>query len=155
MENEIYISKALKSDVPEIVRLFADDILGSKREEFSEDIASSYYDAFAKINADNNQMLVVAKLDGKIIGTLQISFIYNLSFKGAMRALVEGVHVDKDLRSRGIGKYIMEWAIAEATKKGCRFVQLTSNKMRKDAHRFYESLGFTPSHEGFKLDLNS
>lgn len=145
--------KATKNDVPDIVRLLADDILGSKRESTGEGVAPSYYEAFDAINRDGNQMLIMAEMGGKIVGTLQISYITNMSHYGAKRAMIEGVHVDASLRSQGIGRSMMEWAIAEARKNHCRFVQLTSNKQRKDAHRFYERLGFSASHEGFKLDL--
>lgn len=153
MQQHITIRKATKEDVPEIVRLLADDMLGSKRENYQHGIAQSYYDAFDAINQDMNQMLAVAEREGKIIGTLQMSYITNMSHAGAKRALIEGVHVDTSLRSQGIGSYVMKWAINEAKKHHCRFVQLTSNKQRKDAHRFYERLGFTASHEGFKLDF--
>lgn len=153
MQQQIIIRKATRHDVPEIVRLLADDMLGSKREAYENGIAQSYYDAFETINRDNNQMLVMAEIEGKTVGTLQISYITNMSHSGAKRAMIEGVHVDATLRSKGIGQYMMEWAVTESKKQGCRFVQLTSNKQRKDAHRFYERLGFMASHEGFKLGL--
>jgi len=153
MQENILIRKALESDVADMVKLMSDNFLGQQREQIEGEIAQSYYDAFHTIDRDINQMLVAVTSDNKLIGTLQISFITNMSFMGAKRALIEGVHVDKDLRGKGIGKIMMEWAINEARKSGCRFVQLTSNKQRLDAHRFYKKLGFTPSHEGFKLDL--
>lgn len=149
----INIRKATKDDVSEIVRLLADDILGSKREMDGHDLLQSYYKAFAAIDNDPNQFLGVVEMEGNVIGMLQISYIQNMSHQGATRALIENVRVDASLRGQGIGRYMMEWAIAEAKKNGCRFVQLTSNKKRKDAHRFYERLGFQASHEGFKLDL--
>lgn len=153
MQNNITIRKATKHDVVTIVKLLSDDILGSTREKFDDIIPQSYYNAFSAIDNDPNQMLVIGEIAGNPIATLQISFITNMSFQGGVRALIEGVHVDKNLRGNGIGKYLMEWAIDEARKKNCRFVQLTSNKKRVDAHRFYDRLGFTASHEGFKLDL--
>jgi predicted N-acetyltransferase YhbS len=155
MQKQIMIRKATKEDVTEIVHLLADDMLGSKRENSGSDIAQSYYDAFDAINNDANQLLIMAEIEGKVVGTLQISYVTNMSHKGAKRAMIEGVHVDVSLRSQGIGQYMMEWAIAEAVKQGCRFVQLTSNKQRKEAHRFYERLGFVATHEGFKLDLDN
>jgi GNAT superfamily N-acetyltransferase len=153
MEQKITIRKALRSDVRAIVKLFSEDILGSKRENYTAGISQKYYDAFETISLDNTQVLVVAEIDGKVIGTLQISYVTNMSFEGSVRAMIEGVHVNQELRSQGIGKYLMEWAILQAKNQGCRFVQLTSNKQRQDAHRFYERLGFAKSHEGFKLDL--
>lgn len=153
MQNNITIRKALTKDVAAIVKLLQDDILGKTREQFGPTISQNYYDAFSIIDKDPGQILAIAEIDGKVIATLQIIFITNISFHGAVRALIEGVHVDKDLRGKGIGQYIMEWAINEARKRNCHFVQLTSNKQRVDAHRFYERLGFTPSHIGFKLDL--
>jgi len=153
MEKKIIIRKAIQNDVPAIVRLLSDDMLGSKREVSGQDIPQSYYNAFIAINNDPNQFLAVAEIDGKVIGTLQISYIPNMSYQGATRALLEGVLVDSALRSKGIGQHMIKWAIAEAKSKGCRFVQLTTNKQRKDAHRFYRRLGFVASHEGFKLDL--
>jgi GNAT superfamily N-acetyltransferase len=149
----ITIRQAIKDDVPTIVHLIADDFLGGAREALGDKIAESYYSAFAEIDIDKNQMLVVGEITGKVIGTLQISYITNMSHKGAKRAMIEGVHVEESLRGQGIGAFMIQWAITEAKVNGCRFVQLTSNKQRKDAHRFYERLGFGASHEGFKLDL--
>lgn len=155
MKIQIIIRKATKTDIPAIVRLLADDILGSTREAAvrSELLQSSYHNAFAAIDSDHNQFLAVAEFRGNVIGTLQITYITNMSHRGARRAQIEGVHVDSSLRGQGIGQYMMEWAIAEAKQYDCRFVQLTSNSLRKDAHRFYERLGFIASHQGFKLDL--
>lgn len=149
------IRRATEDDVPEIVALFTDDILGSRREAHGDSVAPSYYEAFEAINADKNNLMIVAEIDGVLVGTLQITYITNMSHQGAKRAMIEGVHVDSSRRNLGIGKYMMEWAITQAKEKGCRFVQLTSNKERPDAHRFYERLGFEASHEGFKLDLNA
>lgn len=153
MEPNIVIRRAVAKDVPTIVRLFADDILGSRRETVEDVIPQSYYDAFEAISQDANQQLIVASMQGIIIGTLQLTILANMSFQGAKRAIVEGVHVAQQHRSQGIGQVMMEWAVEEAKKKNCRFVQLTSNKQRKAAHRFYERLGFVASHEGFKMEL--
>lgn len=153
MLEQIIIRGATRKDVPDIVRLHADDILGSQRESMGGAIAQSYYDAFDLIDSDKNQQLIIAEMNHKPIGTLQISYIANMSFQGATRAMVEGVHVDANCRNQGVGQFMMQWAIAQAKHRGCRFVQLTSNKQRKDAHRFYERLGFVASHEGFKLDV--
>ncbi len=103
--------------------------------------------------AEANQHLVVAEADGAIVGTYQLSFIPGLSNKGAWRAQVEGVRVRADRRSAGVGAAMMQHAMALAREKGCRVLQLTTDKSRKDAHRFYERLGFKGSHEGYKLTL--
>ena len=98
--------------------------------------------------------MVVAERDGHIIGTLQLTLIPNLTYQGGVRALIEGVRVDSTMRSAGIGRILFEWAIGRAKEKGCHMVQLTADKTRPDAHRFYESLGFNASHEGMKLHLS-
>jgi len=153
MPEQINIREAKRADVPAIVALFKDDILGSKREVCDESVPFSYYRAFDTIKDNKSNMMIVSEINGNIVGTLQIIYITNMSYQGARRAVIEGVHVDSSHRNCGIGKYMMQWAIAEAKAKGCRIVQLTSNKQRKDAHRFYERLGFKASHEGFKLDV--
>ncbi len=153
MLQNILIRPAQEKDIPAIVGLFSDDILGKTREASTIDIPKSYYDAFHNISQDTNQLLIVLEKDKKVIGTLQITFLTHMSHQGAKRALIEGVHVAKDYRSQGIGAVMMEWAINKAKEQHCRFVQLTSNKQRMNAHRFYCKLGFENSHEGFKLDL--
>lgn len=144
---------ARREDLPAIVRLLAEDHLGSKREQFEDPLPKAYYDAFAAIDADPNNEAVVVEEDGAIIGTLQLTFIPNLTYRGGVRAQIEGVRIDDRHRSRGIGRLVFEWAIARARERGCHLVQLTADKTRPDAHRFYESLGFTASHEGMKLHL--
>lgn len=147
------IRNAKPADLPEIISLFTEDILGRKREDAYS--LQGYKVAFSKIIMDPNQLLIVAEKAGNIVGVLQISFVYHLSFNGARRALIEGVHVSEKLRNQGIGQQMMEWAIQKAKEEGCRFIQLTSNKQRTDAHRFYTKLGFINSHEGFKLEVGS
>ena len=146
---------ATTSDVPEIVRMLADDALGKKRESYETPLPDSYYAAFEAIRADPNNELVVACLAGRVVGVLQITFIPYLTYRGSWRAQIEGVRVDASLRSHGVGRKLLEWAIARAEQRGCRLVQLTSDKTRADAIRFYESLGFVASHEGMKLHLSS
>ena len=107
--------------------------------------------AFDAIRSDPNHRLVVAERDGEIVGTVQISFIPGLANNGAWRGQLENVHIRADQRGKGLGGEMIEWAIKRCRKKGCAMVQLTSNKLRTDAHRFYERLGFKKSHEGFKL----
>lgn len=151
----IVIRSATRQDVPAIVRMIADDPLGSKREAFATPLPECYYDAFDAIERDPNNELFVASLNQQVIGVLQLTFIPNLTYQGGWRALVEGVHVEAQHRSQGVGKRMMECAIARARERGCRMVQLTTNKARPDARRFYENLGFVASHEGMKLMLAS
>jgi len=150
---KLSIRRATRDDVPEIVRLLADDPLGIKREKFENPLPQSYYDAFAVIDIDVNNELVVAENNGEVIGTLQLTFIPYLTYQGGKRALIEAVSVDSRYRSHGIGADLIEWAIDRARRAGCHMVQLTTNKERSDAHRFYERLGFVASHTGMKLDL--
>jgi len=144
---------ATREDVPEIVRMLADDRLGAAREVCTSPLPDSYYTAFDAIERDPNNELIVCMVDGQIGGTLQLTFIPYITHRGTWRAVIEGVRVDAAMRSRGIGRRMIEWAIEQARQRGCGMVQLTSNKTRADAIRFYESLGFVASHEGLKLDL--
>ncbi|WP_342236030.1 GNAT family N-acetyltransferase [Inquilinus sp. OTU3971] len=138
------------ADLPAILRLLADDPLGKTRETAVEAPCQA---AFAAIAADPNQEMVVAELDGRVVGCFQLSFIPGLSRRGAWRAQIESVRIDSALRGRGAGQAMMEWAIAKARARGCALVQLTTDKRRPDAHRFYARLGFVASHEGMKLEL--
>jgi GNAT superfamily N-acetyltransferase len=147
--------RALRADLPDVVRLLADDPLGSMREAYAFPLPDSYYAAFDAIDADPNNELVVVVLDSRIIGVLQLTYIPSITYRGRWRALIEGVRVDPSLRSTGIGRRLFSWAIARAAGRGCHLVQLTSDKARPDAIRFYESLGFVASHEGLKLHLTS
>lgn len=144
---------AARDDVPAIVRLLADDELGSKREQSTEPLPGSYYAAFEEISADRNHQLIVAELDGKVIGTLHLMFLPSLSYRGGLRAQVESVRIDKGHQNQGIGSQMMKWAIDCARARGAHIVQLTTHKTRADAHRFYERLGFSGSHLGMKLSL--
>jgi len=146
---------AVRADVEAIVRLLADDVLGSGREEYALPLPQQYYAAFEAIERDPNNELIVVELDDTVVGVLQITYIPYLTYRGSWRAQIEGVRVDSSLRSSGVGRKLFVWAIARARAKGCRLVQLTSDKSRPDAIRFYESLGFTASHEGLKLHLAS
>ncbi len=146
--------RASRDDVPAIVRMLADDALGAKREAFVSPLPESYYVAFEAIDRDPNNELVVAELDGRIIGILQMTFIPYMTYRGSWRALIEGVRVDSAARSSGVGRKLFTWAIDRARQRDCHLVQLTSDKARPDAIRFYESLGFVASHEGMKLHLN-
>lgn len=140
-------------DLPEVVRMLADDFLGQQRERYEDPLPERYVTAFREIEADLNNELVVAEMDGKVIGTMQITFTPSISFQGGRRATVESVRVDEALRGRGIGREMMLWAIERAKEKNCISMQLTTNIERTDAHRFYENLGFEKSHFGMKLKL--
>ena len=145
--------RARRGDLPAIVHLLADDPLGAQREADVWPLPASYGAAFDAIDADPNQELVVAESGGAVVGVLQLTFIPSLTYRGGWRALIEGVRVAAALRSAGVGQRLFEWAIARARERGCHLLQLTSDKARPDAIRFYERLGFVASHEGLKLPL--
>jgi GNAT superfamily N-acetyltransferase len=145
--------RARADDVPAIVALLADDPLGATREAPGEPLAPGYARAFAAIHADPNQLLAVADDGGRVIGTLQITFIAGLSRQGALRGQIEAVRIAADRRGAGLGRRAVDWAIAECRARGCAIVQLTTDRRRARAHAFYASLGFSPSHLGFKLAL--
>lgn len=144
--------RAIETDLPTIIALLADDILGASREETGDNLRQ-YIDAFRAIEKDPNQFLAVAVLDGSLVGTLQLSFIPGLSRSGMWRGQVEAVRISGDQRGKGIGEAMFNWAIEQCRSKGCGLVQLTTDKARPDAPRFYERLGFEPSHIGYKLKL--
>jgi GNAT superfamily N-acetyltransferase len=147
--------KASSADLPEIIALLADDPLGAAREVASGATDQAYHEAFAAIEADRNQLLVVAvDDDDRVIGCLQLSFIPGLSRKGMWRGQIESVRIAAGHRGSGLGAAMIEWAVEQARQRGCGLVQLTSDKRRPDAIRFYEKLGFVASHEGLKLDLS-
>jgi GNAT superfamily N-acetyltransferase len=146
--------RAERADLPRLLELIADDMLGKNREGVgSEDVV--YVRAFDAINADSNQMLLVATLDGAVVGLLQLTFIPGLSRRGAWRANIETVRVASSLRGRGIGSWLIQHAVEAARARGCRVAQLTSDKRRAEAHRFYARLGFEASHVGYKRVLES
>lgn len=139
------------ADLPTIIRMLADDFLGSQRERCEDPLPESYIKAFREIEADPNNELIVAELEGEVIGTLQLTYTPSISFQGGKRCTVESVRVDEKLRGQGIGREMMQWTIERAKENGCASIQLTTNHDRVDAHRFYESLGFSKSHIGMKL----
>lgn len=149
---DVVIRRATATDIPGIVGMLVDDEIGTSRE--SPDDLTPYQAAFEVIDADPNQLLVVAESNGELVGTLQLTIIPGLSRKGASRGLVEAVRVAASARGTGLGTTLMEWSIEESRRRGCNLVQLTSDKARVDAHRFYNRLGFAPTHEGFKLKLD-
>lgn len=153
-QQEISIRRARRDDVAEIVRMLADDFLGSQREKYEEPLPESYYAAFEEIDSDKNNYLVVVEHEGKVICTLQLTFTPSISFQGRKRAQIESVRVDSNYRGKGIGRKLMLWAIERAREEKCLYVQLTTNNERTDAHRFYLDLGFKLSHAGMKLRLD-
>jgi GNAT superfamily N-acetyltransferase len=154
MANHIAFRTAALADLPAIVELLANDELGHRREVTGLALDARYLAAFHAIEADPNQQLAVA-VDGAgaVVGTLQLSFIPGIARTGAWRGQIEAVRIAEALRGSGVGQQMFEWAIAQCRARGCTLVQLTTDKGRPDAHRFYEKLGFVASHEGYKLGL--
>ena len=144
---------ATESDLSDLTHLLADDELGSKREDTSLPINQSYVDAFHSIDKDSNNELTVVESDGALVGMLQLTFIPYLTHTGSWRCLIEGVRIEKSFRGQGAGTDFIHWAIQRARQRKCSIVQLTSDKQRPGALRFYEALGFVASHEGFKFKL--
>lgn len=151
--DDVHFRLATRADLPSIVRMLADDDLGSQREQYEDPLPDSYYSAFEQIENDPNHELIVAERNGEVIGTLHLMFLPSVSFQGGLRAQVESVRVDKRFQSQGIGSAMMKWSMERAKQRGAHVVQLTTHKTRVDAHRFYEKLGFTGSHLGMKLSL--
>ena len=146
--------KAHIMDLERIIELLSDDMLGNMREAYRHPLPAEYITAFNKINEDKNQELLVMETeDGKIIGCLQLTFIQYLTYRGGIRAQIEGVRIDKAERSKGYGEKMIRYAIRRAKEKSAHVLQLTVDKVRPDALKFYEKLGFRASHEGMKLHL--
>ncbi|MEH6679361.1 MAG: GNAT family N-acetyltransferase [Sediminicola sp.] len=154
MSSELSYRPATAEDLPALVHMLANDKLGRLREKFAEPLPQAYYDAFDRITADPNQELtVVVNTVGEVIATFQLSFIPYLTYKGGIRCLVENVRVRDEDTGKGTGRQMFAWIFERAKRRNAHLVQLTSDKQRKDAIRFYEGLGFKASHEGFKLHL--
>ena len=147
--------EATKNDLLQIVEMIADDQLGKTRENYQIPLPVEYLNAFQKINSDENQeLIVVENEDLEIIGTLQLSFIQYLTYRGGIRAQIEAVRIRNDKRGLGIGKIMFEWAINRAKARKAHLLQLTTDKKRPKAIKFYEKLGFKQSHEGMKMHFN-
>ncbi len=153
MAGPLEMRLATFADVPEIVRMLADDDLGKTREDYRLPLPGCYEEAFDLIQKDPNVELVVAVQAGQVVGTLQLIYIPSLSYQGGLRAQVESVRVEAGLRSQGIGTKMMNWAMERSRLRGARLLQLTTDQSRKAAHRFYERLGFKASHLGMKIKL--
>ncbi|MEU7616079.1 GNAT family N-acetyltransferase [Micromonospora rifamycinica] len=148
---DVILREAVRADLPAVLALLADDVLGRAREH--PEVDEAYERAFADITADPRNQQVVAERAGEVVGCLQLTYIPGLGRHGAERALVEAVRVRSDLRGQGVGETMMSWVVDQARRRGCGLVQLTTDKSRTGAHRFYQRLGFVASHEGMKLTL--
>jgi len=147
--------KAKKDDVPEIVKMIANDELGKQREDYQEPLPEKYYQAFENIDCDINQeLIVIENEENEVIGTLQLTFIQYLTYQGGIRAQIEAVRIREDQRGKGIGEKLFKWAINRSKEKGAHLLQLTTDKKRPEALKFYEKLGFTASHDGMKLHFD-
>ena len=151
-EAEPSIDKARREDVAAIVDIIRGDEIGHGDAKGEVELAP-YLAAFARIEASPDNVLYVARIGGEVVGTFQRTLIPGLVARGRTRMKIESVHVRPDLRGKGIGAAMMHFALEEARRLGVGMVELTSNKKRGDAHRFYERLGFERSHEGFKLAI--
>ncbi|MDQ3550298.1 MAG: GNAT family N-acetyltransferase [Bacteroidota bacterium] len=150
---ELTFRLATIENVPDIIKMLSDDAIGVTREKVSDVLSNNYINAFEIINNDPNQELTIVEMDGDKVATLQLTFIQYLTHEGGLRAQVEAVRTSSKYRGRGIGKKIFEYIIDRAKKRGCFLLQLTTDKKRPDAIKFYERLGFNATHEGMKLKL--
>ncbi|WP_213001662.1 GNAT family N-acetyltransferase [Winogradskya consettensis] len=150
--DELTFRTATRADLPAILTLLADDVIGSARETEQSDAA--YWAAFEAIDADPRNDLIVVESGGEIVGTCQLTFTPSLSRRGAERMTIESVRVRGDQRGRGVGRAMMRWSLDRGRERGCGIAQLTTDKLRTDAHRFYAGLGFRATHEGFKISLS-
>lgn len=155
---QLIFRPATRADLPAILTLLENDEISRSREtpapaETPEAVDAAYWSAFEAIDADPRNELIVAEEAGEVVGTCQLTFTPSLSRRGAERMTIEAVRIRTDLRGRGAGRAMMQWSLDRARDRGCQLAQLTTDKRRTDAHRFYASLGFEPSHEGFKLAL--
>jgi GNAT superfamily N-acetyltransferase len=146
---------ARREDVPAIVALVADDAISAARESAAgaNQQDEAYLTVFEQMQSDPRSRLIVAETDGQVVGTLQLNLLLGLSRHGMLRGQIEAVRIAAPYRGHGLGRAMVQWTIGQARADGCGLVQLTSDKRRHDAIRFYESLGFTASHEGLKLTL--
>lgn len=151
-KQHLIFKKATQNDLPKIVEMLADDELGKQRENFQTPLPTEYFNAFENIDSDQNQELIVVEDENnEVIGTLQLSFIQYLTYQGGIRAQIEAVRIRKDQRGLGIGKAMFEWAINRAKERNAHLLQLTTDKKRPKAIKFYENLGFKATHEGMKI----
>jgi GNAT superfamily N-acetyltransferase len=152
-QEDVLFRRAELKDLPAIIHMLADDELASQRERDEHPLPQSYLTAFEEINRDPHHELIVAELDGEVIGTLHLMFIPSLSYQGGLRSQVESVRIDRRFQNKGLGSQMMNYAIERAHERDAHIMQLTSHNTRTDAHRFYERLGFKSTHAGMKLKL--
>ena len=150
---DLIFRRATEADVPAIIKMLADDKLGASREAIGAESLPRYLDAVRVIDADANQFLLVVDDGTAIVGTLQLTFIAGLARGGLKRGLIEAVRIASDRRGEKIGEAMIAWAVEKCRREGCGIVQLTTDKSRTAAHRFYDRLGFEPSHIGYKMML--
>lgn len=143
--------KAVREDVPAIIEMIVDDDLGKLRENLQDPLPKEYYRAFESIDSNEDQELIVVEHEGKIIGTMQLTFLQYLTYQGGIRAQIEAVRIHRSQRGKGLGETFLQWAIDHAKERGVHLMQLTTDKKRPEALKFYEKLGFKASHEGMKL----
>ena len=153
MLNDLILKSAKEKDLPEIIQLFMGDEFGATRECLSDPVLPSYREAFQAITEDKNQALLVVDYNNELIGTCHLTFMPSLSFKGSWRLNIENIHVAKRFQNQGVGTWMLQKAMALGKEKGCKIVQLTTNKERLRAKIFYEKLGFVATHEGMKFYL--
>ena len=154
LTKNLIVRRAKRTDLAAIIALLADDALGTRREQPGPPLHPRYQQAFDAIDRDPNQFLVVAVAGDRVVGCLQLSLVPGLSRVGMRRGQIESVRVASSMRGSGLGRRLIDWAIQECRSRGCGLVQLTTDKSRADAIRFYESVGFVSSHEGLKLQLS-
>lgn len=153
MGKEITFRHATEKDLDRIVEMLSDDVLGSQRERYEHPLPNSYIEAFKAIASDLNNELVVACYGNEIVGVQQITFTPYITHQGGWRATIEGVRISSSVRGKGVGTQLIQWAIERAKERDCHLIQLTTDKKRDDALRFYEHLGFNATHEGMKMKL--
>jgi GNAT superfamily N-acetyltransferase len=150
----VSLRDARRGEVPLIVAMLVDDAIGATRDKAVDPLPQAYYDAFDAIAASRDKRLLVAELDGEVVGSLQVTFIPGLAKVGATKMLIEQVRVVGPRRGTGIGREIIAAVIALARERHCKSVELSSHRTRTDAHRFYARLGFVASHVGMTLALD-
>lgn len=153
--NDLTFRDATEADLPTVIMLLAEDQIGGRKDDPTTPLNPVYAAASAAIDADSNQRLIVAEIDGTIVGTLQLSYLPGLLNHGVWRGQIEAVRIASDHRSQGLGEQLIGWAVEQCRARGCFMAQLTSNNDRVAAHRFYERLGWQKSHAGFKLYLEA
>lgn len=153
MDHPYAIRSAREADLVPIVRLLAEDDLGRTREDIAEPLPAAYVAAFREIDRDPRYELLVVEISGEVVATAQLGFLPSLTHVGGERAQIEGVRVAASRRGTGIGRALLAFMIDRAQERGCRMVQLTTDKRRSEARRFYEGLGFAATHDGMKLAL--